>query len=255
MQRSIRQKLIVQTVRGSGRIRIDQLGELTGASAVTIRRDLADLEAHGSLRRTRGGAARAAKFGEDVSYRIRAGEDQQAKARLAEAAAALINDYDSLIIDNGTTCHAVAHELAGRPVTALCLSLHVAAALAAVPGARVIVPGGPVEPDTLALNGSQAVDAVRDLSAATLLLGACSVSASRGLTASSYEDAQLKRASIRASSKRILVTTGAKLDQGSNFRFGDAADLSHLVTTPDADADILAAFEAAGVQLTLVEDA
>src|SRR6185369_10645980 len=50
------------------------------------------------------------------------------------AAAALISDYDSLIIDNGTTCHAVAQELAGRPVTALCLSLHAAAALAAVPG-------------------------------------------------------------------------------------------------------------------------
>src|ERR1700761_9767938 len=103
MQRSIRQKLIVQTVRNSGRIRIGQLAELTGASAVTIRRDLAELEAHGSLRRTRGGAARAAKFGEDISYQIRASEDQPAKARLGEAAAALLNAYDSLIIDNGTT--------------------------------------------------------------------------------------------------------------------------------------------------------
>jgi DeoR/GlpR family transcriptional regulator of sugar metabolism len=187
-----------------------------------------------------------------MSYRVRASEDAQAKARLAEATAALVSDYDSLIIDNGTTCHAVAQELAGRPVTALCLSLHVAAALAAVPGARVIVPGGPVEPDTLALYGSQAVDAVRDISADILLLGACSASASRGLTAGSYEDAQLKRASIQASSKRILVATGTKLNQRSNFRFGDAADLSHLVTTPDAGTEVLAAFEAAGVHLTLI---
>ena len=239
-------------MRGSGRIRTGQLAELTGASAVTIRRDLADLEAHGSLRRTRGGAARAAKFGEDVSYRIRASEDQPAKARLAEAAAALINDYDSLIIDNGTTCHAVAHELAGRPVTALCLSLHVAAALAAVPGARVIVPGGPVEPDTLALYGSQAVDAVRDISADVLLLGACSISATRGLTSATYEDAQLKRASIQAASRTILVATSAKLNQTSNFRFGDAADLTHLITTADAPDEILAAFEADGVHLTLI---
>jgi DeoR/GlpR family transcriptional regulator of sugar metabolism len=252
VQRSIRQKLIIQTVRGSGKIHVNQLVELTGASAVTIRRDLADLEMHGSLRRTRGGAARAVKFGEDVSYQVRAGEDAQAKARLAEAAAALVGDYDSLIIDNGTTCHAVAHELAGRPVTALCLSLHVAAALAAVPGARVIVPGGPVEPDTLAQYGSQAVDAVREISADVFLLGACSISASRGLTAASYEDAQLKRASIQASTKRILVATGAKLSQESNFRFGAAADISHLVTTTDVQDEALAAFEAEGVQLTLV---
>lgn len=248
----MRQKLIIQTVRGGGKIHVGQLVELTGASAVTIRRDLADLEALGSLRRTRGGAARAVKFGEDVSYQVRASEDAQAKACLAEAAAALVSDYDSLIIDNGTTCHAVAHELAGRPVTALCLSLHVAAALAVVPGARVIVPGGPVEPDTLAMYGSQAVEAVRGMSADVFLLGACSVSASQGLTAVSYEDAQLKRAGIQAASKRILVATGAKLNQRSNFRFGDAADLSHLVTTPDAEGGVLAAFQAAGVHLTLI---
>src|SRR6476646_5611928 len=205
MQRSIRQKLIVQTVRGSGRIRIDQLAELTGASAVTIRRDLADLEAHGSLRRTRGGAARAAKFGEGVSYRIRAGEDQQAKARLAEAA-----------------------------------------------GARVSVPGGPVEPDTLALYGSQAVDAVRAISAAVVLIGSCSVSATRGLTSATYEDAQLKRASIHVASKTILVATGAKLNQTSNFRFGGAADIAHLITTADAPDEVLAAFQAEGVHLTLI---
>jgi DeoR/GlpR family transcriptional regulator of sugar metabolism len=227
--------MIVQSVR-TGELRIEQLVELTGASAVTIRRDLADLEVHGSIRRTRGGAARAVKFGEDVPYGVRAGEDQPAKSRLAETAAALINDYDSVIIDNGTTCQAVAREIAGRPVTALCLSLHVAAALAAIPGARVIVPGGPVEPDTLAIYGSQAVDAVRNFTADVLVLGTCSASISRGLTTSTYEDAQLKTSGILAASKRILVTTGAKLNQTSNFRFGEPADLTHLITTPDTPA-------------------
>jgi DeoR/GlpR family transcriptional regulator of sugar metabolism len=252
VQRSLRHKLIVQSVRTGGHLRVEQLTELTGASAVTIRRDLVDLEAHGLVRRTHGGAARAAKFGEDVPYRIRAGEEQEAKARLAESAAALINDYDSLIVDNGTTCHAVALELAGRPITALCLSLHIAAALAAVPGARVIVPGGPVEPDTLALYGSQAVDAVRNLSADVLLLGACSASATRGLTSATYEDAEIKKASIQAATKTILVTTGGKLNQTSNFRFGGPADLAHLITTRDADYEALAAFRTEGVQVTLV---
>jgi DeoR/GlpR family transcriptional regulator of sugar metabolism len=252
MQRSVRHKTIVHTVRVDGVIRIEQLVQLTGASAVTIRRDLAELEAHGLLRRTRGGAARAAKFGEDVTYRDRASEDQPAKSRLAEAAAAIINDYDSLIIDNGTTCHAIAHELAGRPVTALCLSLHVAAALAAVPGARVIIPGGPVEPDTLALYGAQVLDEVRNITAEVFLLGACSASATRGLTSASYEDAQLKRAGIHASTRRILVTTGAKLNQTSNFRFADPADLTHLITTRDAPDDVLAGFQAEGVDVTLI---
>jgi DeoR/GlpR family transcriptional regulator of sugar metabolism len=252
MQRSLRQKLIVQAVRSSGQLRIGQLVELTGASAVTIRRDLAELEAHGSLRRTRGGTSRSVKFGEEVPYRVRATEDQQAKASLAETAAALIDDYDSLIIDNGTTCEAVAAELAGRPVTALCLSLHAASAMAAVPGARVLVPGGPVEPDTLAIYGSQAFDAVRRVTVDTLLLGTCAVSATGRLTSAHFEDAQLKHASMKASTKRVLVTTAAKLSQASNFQFGAISDLTHLITTDDADQDTLAAIRAEGVHVTVV---
>lgn len=239
-------------MRSSGQLRIDQLVELTGASPVTIRRDLAELEAHGSLRRTRGGAARTVKFGEEAPYRVRATEDQQAKAGLAETAAALINDYDSLIIDNGTTCEAVAAELAGRPVTALCLSLHAASAMAAVPGARVLVPGGPVQPDTLSMYGSQAVDAVRRVTVDTLLLGTCAASATGGLTSADFEDAQLKHASIEAATKRVLVTTAAKLSQASNFRFGAISDLTHLITTNDANADMLAAIRAEGVLITIV---
>ncbi len=244
--------MIVQSVRASGHLRVNQLVDLTAVSAMTIRRDLADLEAHGSIVRTRGGASRPVKFSEGMPYRVRVGEEQRAKLTLAEATTELIADFDSLIIDNGTTCQAVAHELAGRPVTALCLSLHSAVALAAVPGARVISPGGQVEPDTLALYGSEAIDAVRSMTVDVLILGACSASVSRGLTSAIYEDAQLKRTSIAVATKRVLVTTASKLNQSSNFRFGDAADLTHLVTTADADADAIEHFRAEGVAITLV---
>src|ERR1700748_3330517 len=188
--------MIIQSVRSSGHLRIDQLAELTGASPVTIRRDLTELEAQGSLRRTRGGAARSGKYDESVPYHVRAAEEEEAKASLAVAAASLVADYDSVIIDNGTTCHAVARELAGRPLSALCMSLHAAATLGAVPGTRVIVPGGPVEPDTLAFFGSQAIDAIRNMRADVLLRGACSFSPPQGLRAPPYEDAQLKPATI-----------------------------------------------------------
>jgi len=63
--------MIIQSVRSSGHLRIDQLAELTGASPVTIRRDLTELEAQGSLRRTRGGAARSGKYDESVPYHVR----------------------------------------------------------------------------------------------------------------------------------------------------------------------------------------
>lgn len=41
---------------GATPVSVDALARLTGASAITIRRDLADLEGHGLLRRVHGGA-------------------------------------------------------------------------------------------------------------------------------------------------------------------------------------------------------
>ena len=252
MQRSIRHKLIIQSLQTGGRLRVEQLAELTGASAVTIRRDLVYLESHGSLRRTPGGAARTVKHGEHVPYNLRLLEDRDRKAHLAAAVTPLIADYESVIIDNGTTCHAVALELAGRPITALALSLHAAVALGTTPGARVIIPGGPVEPDTLALMGSQAVDAVRNMRADVLVLGTCSASASRGLTSTLYEDALIKQASLQSATRRILVTIADKLTRTANFRFGSPADLTHLVTTSDAPTDLLELFRDEGVEIILV---
>lgn len=252
MQRSIRHKLIIQSLRTGGRMRVEQLADLTGASPVTIRRDLVALEAHGALRRVPGGAMRTVKSGGNIPFRLRAAEDRERKTALAAAAAALIADYESVIIDNGTTCLAVAEELGGRSITALCLSLHAAVALGSTPGARVIVPGGPVEPDTLALMGSQTIDAVRNMRADALVMGTCSASATRGLTSTLYEDALVKQASIQSSTRRILVTIGDKLSRASNFRFGEPADLTHLVTTDDAPAELLGFFREEGVEVILV---
>ena len=244
--------MIVQSLRSSGRMSVDQLSRLTGASAVTIRRDLAALEAHGALRRVPGGAARAVKSGEELPYALRLGEDLERKTALARAAGELISDHDTVIIDNGTTCHAVATQLVGRPLTAVCLSLHSATALASDPAARVVVPGGVVTTDTLAQLSTRATDAVRALSADVFVMGACAISATRGLVCDLPEDAAIKAAAIESATRRVLVTRADKLTRPSTFRFGAVADLTHLLTTEDAPRAALEPFEDAGVQVTVV---
>lgn len=251
MQRSLRHKTITNAVRGGDTVTVDALTRLTGASAVTIRRDLTELERHGAVTRTHGGV-RAAKRGAPMPFTSRFEADQQRKHRLAEVVARLVADDESLIVDNGTTCFAVAQHLAGRPVTAMALSLHAAAALATQPGASVLVPGGPVETDTLAFVGTTAVDAVRNLHVDVAVLGACSASAAHGLTSTTFEDAQIKNACITAASRRILVTTAQKLSRTSTFRFGAIEDLTDLVTTDDAPTDTLAIFQSAGVRVQLI---
>lgn len=253
MQRSNRHKTIIQAVAGGETVTIASLGHLTGASAVTIRRDLTELAAIGAVTRTHGGARRAQQRGVPMPFAARSEADHDLKAALAAVASTLVADDDAVVVDNGTTCLAVARVLAGRPVTALALSLHAAAALAARPGATVVVPGGVVETDTYAFGGASAVEAVRDFRADVAVLGACSASVTQGLTSTTYDDAALKRAVLASATRRVLVTSPEKLARSSAFRFGDAGDLTHLVTSVDAPPDVLDAFRVEGVEVHLAE--
>jgi DeoR/GlpR family transcriptional regulator of sugar metabolism len=250
VQRSLRHKAIIHAVGGRREVLVSDLVELTGASAVTIRRDLAELESHGALSRTHGGARQAFKRGSPLPFSSRLDSDLDTKIALAEVAAGLVDDHESVIVDNGTTCLEVARCLAGRPITALALSLHAAAALASRPGPYVTVPGGPVETDSLAMTSS-GLEAVRDMRADVAVLGACSASSTHGLTSTTFEDAALKRAVIAASSRTILVAGAEKLSRSSTFRFGGPEDLTHLVTTRDAPDDLLSLFADLGVSVHL----
>ncbi|NAZ78272.1 DeoR family transcriptional regulator [Kineococcus sp. T13] len=251
MQRSERHRTIVQSVSSGAVLTVGALCALTGASPITVRRDLAELAEHGSVRRVRGGVTRADARGTLMPFSVRFEADRERKDALAALVAGLVADGESLVLDNGTTCYAVARRLAGRPLTALALSLHAAAALATRPGVRTVVPGGPVETDTLAFTGGAALAAIADVSCDVAVIGTCAALPGAGLTSTTYEDAQVKRACLRAARRRVLVTTADKLTRTSTFRFGAVGDLTHLVTTDDAGADVLAPFRAEGVQVHL----
>jgi DeoR/GlpR family transcriptional regulator of sugar metabolism len=254
MQRSQRQRSIIRAV-SSGRRSIDDLRALTGASAITVRRDLAELAEIGALARVRGGAEPVAHRGSGFPFALRAGEHGDDKVALAAAAAALVPDDASVLVDDGTTAVAVARALAGRRIRALALSLHAAAALAARPGAEVRVPGGTIVHDDLSFAGVGALQAVRETRFDVAILGACAADPDSGLTVASWEDAQVKREAMRQSRRVVLVVTPDKLTRTSAHRFGSTTDVDVLVTTDAAPADVLRAVETVGVEVLTVPSA
>ncbi len=254
MQRSERQRSIIRAV-DSGRRSIGDLCALTGASAITVRRDLAELAEVGALARVRGGAEPVAHRGSGFPFSLRAGEHGDDKAALAAAAAALVPDDASVLVDNGTTAVAVARALAGRRIRALALSLHAAAALGARPGAEVRVPGGTIVHDDLSFAGVGALQAVRETRFDVAILGACAASPESGLTVAGWDDAQVKREAIAASRRVVLVVTPDKLARTSAHRFATFADVDAVVTTDAVPADVLHAIRAAGAEVVLVPSA
>nr|WP_083876037.1 DeoR/GlpR family DNA-binding transcription regulator [Kineosphaera limosa] len=237
---------------GGQRTTVDALVALTGASPVTIRRDLADLEGHGLLKRVHGGAVAASRRGmRTQTYAMRANQDVASKESVAALVAGLIEEHETVVLDNGTTNDAVARTLVGRDLTVLCMSLHSAVALGVHPQAQVIVPGGVVVPDTLSATPAACIDAARSIRADVAVLGAAAASASHGLTTTTFDDAQIKGAIVACATHRILLADRAKLTRTASFRFAGLEDIDDLVTTADSPPDLLEEFRAAGVQVHL----
>ena len=248
-----RQRQILKSLSTTAVMSVNALSRLAGVSGVTIRRDLAELTHEGLVTRVHGGALRAPRRGASQPISLRRGEDLEAKRVLARATAELIDDGESVIIDNGTTCEMVAEQLAGRDIRVLCLSLGAGAAVASVRGAAVTIAGGPVDPESLSLFSAEAVEAVRAFRADVAVLSTCAVSTREGLTVMESDDAMVKRAIMASSTRRILPTAPSKITQTSTYRFGRIEDLDVLLTTSQIAPDTLEELQEAGVDVVLCD--
>ncbi|MET8861078.1 DeoR family transcriptional regulator, partial [Streptomyces sp. NPDC004579] len=99
MSNAERHGLIAKAVRDSGGATVQQLAELTGASEMTIRRDLDALAGQGVLERVRGGARTLLLRGEEPPFALRTNESVDAKRRIAAEVSALIADGESVLLD------------------------------------------------------------------------------------------------------------------------------------------------------------
>lgn len=137
-----RQRHILELLDSRGRLTIAELSARFSVSDMTIRRDLAQLEDEGLLRRTHGGAARTQSGNFEPPFAMRARLNAEAKKAIALSVAGALSDGETVILDGGTTGVAIAEELVGRNLTVCALNTRVADVLLASPSTRVMLPGG-----------------------------------------------------------------------------------------------------------------
>lgn len=108
-----RQEQILAAMRLSGSISVNELIEMLPASPATVRRDITALAANGKIRKDRG---RIFLEGNPQvpAFELRGEMYGDEKKRIAQAAAALVRDGDTIIIDAGTTTQALANALRDR---------------------------------------------------------------------------------------------------------------------------------------------
>ncbi|MCP2244520.1 transcriptional regulator, DeoR family [Lentzea aerocolonigenes] len=238
-----RLKQITEAVRDAGSLGVAELASLTGASEMTIRRDLEVLAAQGVLERFRGGARSLLLRGSEPPFALRSDENTDAKRRIAAAVADMITDGESVVLDSGTTCLEVARLLHDRRLTVMPLSLHAVNAMSSSASLTLLVPGGRPRPGELALTGPLTLASLEALRFDTAIVGCCGLSAGHGLTAFDLEDASVKRAAITSARRVIAAVDASKLTRTALAFVAPVSSLDAVVTDAAGDEEL----EAAGV--------
>lgn len=250
VQPSERQELILKRLEVDGRVSVSDLSSETGVSEMTIRRDLEALEQTGALSRVHGGAVPAQSQSYEPPFAVRSRRNVEAKQRIGRAAAALLNDGETVILDAGTTTLEIARALRGRRnLRILALSLHIAEVLADEPGLTVMVAGGIARAGERSLIGSLAERAFQDLSFDTLFLTVGGVDVRHGLTEYNLDDAAVKRAAFASSRRRIAVADASKLGKVAFARISAIDELDVLITDTSAPDELLDQIRSAGVEV------
>ncbi len=227
-----RQNRITDRLRSEPFLGVQELCGFLGISEATARRDLAELEAKGLLRRTHGGAVPVTQVTVDFSNAERMERHAVEKQRIALVAAALVKDGDVVFLDAGTTTLKVAQALSEREdLTVITNSTDICNHFASARVARLYVVGGEYSDLTHGFFGALTVDAIRRFSVdkAFLSVGAIDMER-RTICISLPELAQTQRAMIEIAHQSIVVADHSKFERSALSVTASLDEVDHLIT-------------------------
>jgi DeoR family transcriptional regulator of aga operon len=248
-----RRRRICELLRAEGRVRVDALASRFGTSQVTIRADLSTLEMAGALTRTHGGALNLPEADQPLS--VKQLQHRAEKLRIAEAAAALIRDGETLILDSGTTTAEIARcirNLDLKSINVITNGLNIAAVLIDVPSVRLIIPGGILRRESNSLSGPMAEAALDALQADRLFLGADGIDPQRGVMTPHLAEAELNAKMIAMSRQVVVVADSSKFARRSISLIARVEQLHVLITDRAAPLDAVEQLRERGVEVQLV---
>lgn len=217
---------------------ISEIAETCNVSQMTARRDIQKLVETGQVIRIPGGARIEQWRGVERSFFERLQNMSPAKRSIGVAAAALIHDSDSVVLDSGTTTLYIARELrARRNVVVFTFSLSVLEELASAENIRVELTGGVYRSSSHDLIGHSVAKSLTSIFADMVIFGAAAISFSRGVM---VHDPDAQREMLQAGRKRVLVVDSSKIGREATYRLCGIEQCDLIITDKGISSEDLA---------------
>ena len=243
---SLRRERMLAEIKEREFVRVGELSSRFGVSDVTVRGDLDSLAARGKVHRVRGGAIPRLIPRQEQPFEDSISSFAAEKVAIAQAAAALLEDGETVLVDVGTTAAAAARAIAARSelsdVVVFTNGLKTALELeSAIPQITVVVLGGTLRPLQHSLVDPLATLILDQISVKTVLLGCNGIDPIGGVTNINLPEAALKQRMLAAATRRVVLADGSKLGRVEVARLCDVADIDLVITGPSADPAVVEA--------------
>ena len=248
-----RKHLIVELVNKQVKTTVAQLCDEFKVSPATVRNDLRELEFAGLLKRTHGGAISNRKTNYEPRFYEKLVERIDEKRAIAEAAAAMVQDGDTVAIDSGTTTLELAKHLTHvQNLTVVTYDLQVATFLERNSQATIILMGGILRRDLFYTSGPMTITALQGLNVDRVFLSTNGVAAGKGVTSPNMDQAKLKEEMVHIGDDVILLADHTKLGKAAFIKFADLSEVDVLYTDDRADERIVEELRGEGLEIEVV---
>jgi DeoR family fructose operon transcriptional repressor len=226
---------IVEYVKLKRVATVSELAQEFQVHEATVRRDLAEIEQEGLLKRTHGGVVIDRGANTEPPFNERSQQNLEQKMRIGKVAAEMVEDGDNIIIDSGTTTLHIAKNLVHREnITVVTNDMNVAAELRDAPGVKVLVTGGELYHASYMLNGMFTDNVLASLHVQKAFIGTPAIHPKFGLT---HPEAQLvptKMGMIRAAQEIIVVADDSKIGKTALHTVAPSSAIHTLITNKEA---------------------
>jgi DeoR/GlpR family transcriptional regulator of sugar metabolism len=248
-----RREDLLEIVHSSGQATVVELADRFDVSADTIRRDIDSLVDQGLLARTHGGAIPpSSRATSNTPLDRRMQISQETKAAIGRAAARLIADGETIIVNGGTTTLAFAAALTShRDLTVVTNSLVLPGSLPAEAVRDLYMIGGEIWLNSMTTVGpvrfpSSTGEGSHAISADVVVLGIGGISVVNGLSTSNLPEAQMMRDMVNGGTRLIVVADSSKVDHNAFAQICTLDRIDQLVCDIDPDHPVAVAVVESG---------
>lgn len=228
MSISQRQEQILKLLQTHGFLTVNKLSELTFTSASSIRRDLTKLQNLRLVRRTHGGVTVPEENNQPIPLNNRMTQNVKGKRIIAQKAAALLQDGQTVMLDGSTTAGFLIPYIAQKKNIRLFTNNMMTAMDAINQGICTHCIGGDSVNASAVLSGEAAYEAVQKICPDILFFSSRSIDKNGKISDPTQEENYLRSLMLRNAQKTVFLCDSEKFNRQSTYLLTslDAVDVA-----------------------------